>query len=174
MTVFAARMLRLFRAVLVIAIAMLTAAPVHARDVIAAGINYPAGSIVVLTNQRTLLYMLGNGQAIRYPVGVGRAGMAWHGRAAIDTMLIRPAWRPPHDIQRAEPGLSSFIPGGSPRNPMGEAVLGLNRGNYAIHGTNDPSSIGHFVSHGCIRMHNRDIRDLYNRVNIGTQVFVLP
>lgn len=151
-----------------------TATPVLARDVIAVRADYPAGSIVVLTNQRTLLFVLGQGRAVRYPVGVGRAGMAWHGTASIDTMLIRPDWRPPSDIRRAEPNLPRVIPGGSPANPMGEAVLGLNRGNYAIHGTNSPGSVGHFVSHGCIRMYNRDIMDLYGRVNIGTRVYVLP
>jgi lipoprotein-anchoring transpeptidase ErfK/SrfK len=146
----------------------------HARDTVAFRGRYPAGSIVVLTGQRQLFYVLSDGRAVRYPVGVGRAGMAWQGRAYIDTMLIQPAWTPPADIKRANPGISRFIPGGSPRNPMGDAVLGLNRGNYAIHGTNNPSSIGRFVSHGCIRMYNQDIRDLYRRVNIGTQVFVLP
>lgn len=151
-----------------------TATPGLARDVIAVRGDYPAGSIVVLTNQRTLLYVLGQGRAVRYPVGVGRAGMAWHGTASIDTMLIRPDWTPPSDIRRAEPRLPHRIPGGSPANPMGEAVLGLNRGNYAIHGTNSPGSVGHFVSHGCIRMYNRDIMDLYGRVNIGTRVYVLP
>mgnify|MGYP000064717006 CR=1 FL=1 len=67
----------------------------------------------------------------------------------------------------------SVIEGGSPRNPMGAAVLGLSHGNYAIHGTNNPSSIGGFVSHGCIRMHNADIMDLYRRASIGTEVHVL-
>ncbi len=70
-------------------------------------------------------------------------------------------------------GRDADDPRRSPRNPMGAAVLGLDRGNYAIHGTNNPSSIGGFVSHGCIRMHNEDIVDLYARVPIGTEVFVL-
>ncbi|MGE0563012.1 MAG: L,D-transpeptidase [Pseudolabrys sp.] len=168
-------MRRIF-ALAVLALALIAAAPSTslARDVVPFRGGYPGGSIVVLTNQRTLLYVLGNGQAIRYPVGVGRAGMAWQGQAIIDTMLIQPAWTPPPDIRRSEPHLPRVIPGGSPANPMGEAVLGLNRGNYAIHGTNNPRSVGHFVSHGCIRMYNRDIRDLYNRVGIGTRVYVLP
>jgi len=100
--------------------------------------------------------------------------MAWHGHAYVEQKLVRPAWAPPADIRRADPYLPTAIPGGSPRNPMGEAALGLDRGNYAIHGTNDPSSIGHFVSHGCIRMYNQDIVDLYSRVRIGTAVYVLP
>ena len=164
---------RRFLAVAALALALL-AARAAAGDVVSFRGGYPGGSIVVLTNQRTLLYVLGNGRAIRYPVGVGRAGMAWHGTAYIDTMRIRPAWSPPPDIRRANPKLPRYIPGGSPANPMGEAVLGLNRGNYAIHGTNNPGSVGRFVSHGCIRMYNHDIRDLYRRVGIGTRVYVLP
>ena len=159
---------------LVLALAVFAAMPAAARDTVSMRGTYPAGSIVVLTNQRTLLYVLGDGRALRYPVGVGRAGMAWHGTAYIDTMLIRPDWSPPRDIRRAEPNLPRVIRGGSPANPMGEAVLGLNRGNYAIHGTNSPGSVGRFVSHGCIRMYNRDILDLYRRVGIGTRVYVLP
>ncbi len=69
--------------------------------------------------------------------------------------------------------MTPAIPGGCPRNPMGAAVLGLDRGNYAIHGTNNPSSIGGFVSHGCIRMHNEDIVDLYARVPVGTPMVLL-
>jgi lipoprotein-anchoring transpeptidase ErfK/SrfK len=131
--------------------------------------GYQAGSIVIMTGARQLYYVLGNGQAIRYPVGVGRAGMAWHGRAYVAQKLLSPAWRAPPDIARNAP----VIPGGSPRNPMGAAVLGLSRGNYAIHGTNDPASIGRFVSHGCIRMLNADVLDLYQRVPIGADVLVL-
>ena len=136
--------------------------------------GYPRGAIVVITGQRELFYVLGDNRAIRYPVGVGRAGMAWQGQAYVERKLIEPSWGPPDDIARANPNLPYNIPGGSPRNPMGAAVLGLNRGNYAIHGTNDPSSIGHFVSHGCIRMHNADIMDLYRRVPLNTPVYVRP
>jgi len=137
----------------------------QAREVVAFG-GYGAGTIVVETGARQLYYVLGSGQAIRYPVGVGRAGMAWHGHAYVAQKLVRPAWT-------ANPGVTPSIPGGSPRNPMGAAVLGLDRGNYAIHGTNDPSSIGGFVSHGCIRMYNADIVDLYRRVPVGAEVYVL-
>ena len=136
--------------------------------------GYPAGSIVVITNERRLYWVLGNGRAIRYPVGVGRAGMAWQGQAYVERKLIEPSWGPPADIMLANPRLPRNIPGGDPRNPMGAAVLGLNRGNYAIHGTHDPSSIGKFVSHGCIRMHNQDIRDLFNRAQLNTPVYVRP
>ena len=154
------------------AIALLIAAavPAASREVVAfrAG-SYQPGSIVIVTHDRQLFYVLGGGRAIRYPVGVGRAGMAWHGHAWVDRKLVRPAWQAPPSIQRNAP----VIPGGSPRNPMGAAVLGLDRGNYAIHGTNNPSSVGKFVSHGCIRMHNADILDLYRRAHLGTDVYVL-
>jgi len=128
--------------------------------------GYQAGTVVIVTHSRELYYVLGRGQAIRYPVGVGRAGMAWHGRAYVAAKHLRPAWS-------ANPGVTPTIPGGSPRNPMGAAAMGLDRGNYAIHGTNDPSSIGGFVSHGCIRMHNEDVMDLYRRVPLGSEVYVL-
>jgi lipoprotein-anchoring transpeptidase ErfK/SrfK len=144
-----------------------------ARETVQFNSGYPRGSIVVITHQRRLYFVLGNGQAIRYPVGVGKAGMAWQGTAYVARKLVRPSWGPPEDIWRANPNLPAVIPGGAPNNPMGEAVLGLDRGNYAIHGTNNPASIGRYVSHGCIRMYNQDIVDLYGRVPVGTPVYVL-
>jgi hypothetical protein len=83
-----------------------------------------------------------------------------------------PSWVPPLEVRRDKPNLPPIIPGGSPRNPMGVAAMTLSGGEYAIHGTNQPSSIGHFVSYGCIRMFNEDIQDLYQRVSVGTQVIV--
>ncbi len=121
---------------------------------------------MIVTRRRELLFVLGNGEAISYPVGVGRAGMAWHGHAYVAPKHIRPAWS-------ANPGVTPTIPGGSPRNPMSATAMGLDRGNYAIHRTNDPSSIGGFVSHGCIRMHNEDVLDLYRRTPLGTDMYVL-
>jgi lipoprotein-anchoring transpeptidase ErfK/SrfK len=127
---------------------------------------------VVRTGERRLYLMLGNGQALRYPVGVGRAGMQWAGTSTIDGKYIEPAWSPPESIRRENPRLPDVIPSGSPHNPMGVAAMTLAGGEYAIHGTNDPASIGHFVSHGCIRMYNADITDLYERVGVGTTVVV--
>ena len=124
-------------------------------------------------HQRAQLYLvLGEGRALRYPVGVGRVGRQWAGRSHIDGKHIRPAWAPPADIRRDSPNLPSVVPGGSPQNPMGAAALTLSGGDYAIHGTNNPGSIGGFVSYGCIRMHNQDIVDLYARVGVGTPVVV--
>lgn len=135
--------------------------------------GYPAGTVVVKTNERRLYYVLDDDEAIRYPVGVGRAGKAWSGSAYINGKYLKPGWSPPDEIKRDKPSLPDVIPSGSPRNPMGAAALTLNRGQYAIHGTNAPSSIGRFVSYGCIRMYNKDIMDLYNRVSRGTTVVVL-
>jgi lipoprotein-anchoring transpeptidase ErfK/SrfK len=141
-------------------------------DVVAVKENYAAGTIVVRTGERRLYLMLGSGQALRYPVGVGRAGMQWAGTSIIDGKYIEPAWAPPESIRRENPRLPDVIPSGSPHNPMGVAAMTLAGGEYAIHGTNDPASIGHFVSHGCIRMYNADVTDLYGRVSVGTTVVV--
>ena len=124
------------------------------------------------TQERRLYLVLGAGQAMRYVVGVGRAGRQWAGNVRIDGKHIRPTWSPPADVRRDKPTLPDVIPGGSPANPMGAAALTLSGGEYAIHGTNAPKSIGGFVSYGCIRMYNSDIADLYARVSIGTPVIV--
>jgi lipoprotein-anchoring transpeptidase ErfK/SrfK len=164
---------RLVFAILALAATGVASPQADARETVQFASGYSRGSIVVVTHERRLYYVLGNGQAIRYPVGVGKAGMAWHGMAYVERKLVRPSWGPPEDIWRANPNLPAVIPGGAPNNPMGEAVLGLDRGNYAIHGTNNPASIGRYVSHGCIRMYNQDIVDLYRRVPVGTAVYVL-
>jgi lipoprotein-anchoring transpeptidase ErfK/SrfK len=130
------------------------------------------GTIVLRPSERRLYYVIGRGQAVRYPVGVGRAGGQWAGKAIVDGKYIPPDWAPPPDIIRDNSRIARLIPGGSPKNPMGAAVLTLSGGDYAIHGTNNPSSIGGFVSYGCIRMYNADISDLYGRVGVGTQVVV--
>lgn len=135
--------------------------------------GYSAGTIVVKTNERRLYYMLGDGTAVRYRVGVGRAGMKWTGTSYVSGKYIRPAWKPPAVVRRDKPSLPNVIPGGAPSNPMGAAALTLGSTEYAIHGTNKPSSIGGFVSYGCIRMYNDDVLDLYSRVRYGAQVVVL-
>lgn len=136
--------------------------------------GYSAGMIVIKTNERRLYYVVGDGKAIRYPVGVGKRGMAWQGTAFIDGKYIKPGWSAPASIRRDYAREPDVIPGGSPRNPMGAAAMTLSGGGeYAIHGTNNPGSVGGFVSHGCIRMYNSDIMDLYNRVSFGTSVVVL-
>jgi lipoprotein-anchoring transpeptidase ErfK/SrfK len=149
----------------------LAAVPAVAREVVHLS-GYSAGTVVVKTSERRLYYVVGNGTAIRYPVGVGKAGKRWSGQSSIDGKYVRPAWSPPAIVLRDKPNLPSVIPGGSPHNPMGVAAMTLSGGEYAIHGTNAPGSIGGFVSYGCIRMYNADILDLYGRVAVGTTVVV--
>jgi lipoprotein-anchoring transpeptidase ErfK/SrfK len=142
-----------------------------AREVVAFG-HYGAGTVVVRTGERALYYVMGDGRALRYRVGVGRPGKQWRGQAVIDGKHLSPAWSPPAEVKRDNPRLPDVIAGGSPHNPMGAAALTLSGGQYAIHGTNVPGSIGGFVSYGCIRMHNADVLDLFARVAVGTLVVV--
>lgn len=155
----------------ILSILSLAVAPAAARETVAAA-DYAPGTIVVHTNERRLYYYLAGGKALRYRVGVGRAGMRWSGTAFVNGKYLNPAWTPPEDIRHEKPDLPAVIPGGSPHNPMGVAALTLSGGEYAIHGTNRPESIGGFVSHGCIRMYNEDITDLFNRVGYHTPVVV--
>jgi lipoprotein-anchoring transpeptidase ErfK/SrfK len=146
-------------------------APAAARQTVAIS-GYSPGTIVVRTGQRALYYVIDSGHALRYPVGVGRAGKQWSGTSYINGKYVNPAWSPPADVRRDKPSLPAVIPGGSPHNPMGVAAMTLAGGEYAIHGTNQPGSIGGFVSYGCIRMYNQDITDLFARVGYGTTVVV--
>ena len=134
--------------------------------------GYAPGTIVVKTSERRLYFVMENGRALSFPVGVGKNGQAWIGTATIERKYVKPAWSPPDDIKREHPNMPDVIAGGATNNPMGEAALTMRGGEYAIHGTNEPRSIGHFVSHGCIRMFNRDIRTLYGLVEVGTPVIV--
>ena len=143
-----------------------------AGQVVAFTDGVAAGTIIVRTSERRLYFVLGQGRALRYTVGVGRAGRQWAGTSFIDGMYIRPNWRPPPEIKRDKPNLPDLIAGGSTANPMGAAAMTLSGSAYAIHGTNRPNSIGGFVSYGCIRMYNEDITDLYDRVRVGTPVMV--
>jgi lipoprotein-anchoring transpeptidase ErfK/SrfK len=145
--------------------------PIHAAQVTAVASESP-GTIVVNTSQRRLYLVVSEGHAVSYPVGVGRAGKQWSGTSYIASKHLKPAWSPPAEIRHDRPSMPAVIPSGSPRNPMGAAALVLAHGEYAIHGTNAPGSIGGFVSYGCIRMYNKDILDLYARVGVGTRVVV--
>ncbi|WP_237481767.1 L,D-transpeptidase [Lichenibacterium dinghuense] len=136
--------------------------------------GYAPGTIVVSQRQRRLFLIGEDGGAISYPVAVGKFGKQWSGTAIVDGKYRNPAWAPPAEVKRAEPWLPDYIPGGSSRNPMGMRALTLSGGEYAIHGTNRPDSIGTAASFGCIRMFNRDIVDLFDRVEVGTPVVVGP
>ena len=141
-----------------------------ARETVAFSGGAEPGTIVVRTNERKLFYVVDRGRALRYPVGVGRAGKQWFGTTSIATKTLQPAWSPPAEIRRDRPAW--VIPSGSPKNPMGASALVLADNELAIHGTNNPGSIGGFVSWGCIRMHNRDVMDLFGRVSVGTKVVI--
>jgi lipoprotein-anchoring transpeptidase ErfK/SrfK len=136
------------------------------------GGEYSPGTIVIRTGERRLYLILDQDHAMRYPVGVGKAGKQWAGTTTIEGKYRNPAWAPPAEVKHDKPNIPDLIPGGSPRNPMGVAAMTLAGGEYAIHGTNVPNSVGGFVSYGCIRMLNDDITDLYERVSIGTTVVV--
>jgi lipoprotein-anchoring transpeptidase ErfK/SrfK len=144
-----------------------------APEMVAFNASYRPGTIVVNTNERRLYLILSDGYAARYKVGVGRAGKQWAGVSHVDGKYMYPAWAPPADMVRDRRAAARVIPGGSPQNPMGVAALTLAGGEYAIHGTNAPNSIGGYVSAGCIRMFNHDVADLYQRVNVGAPVVVV-
>jgi lipoprotein-anchoring transpeptidase ErfK/SrfK len=148
------------------------AAGAGAREMVAFEAGVRPGTVVVRTAERRLYLILGNRAALRYPVAVGKPGKQWFGTAFIDGKHVRPAWAPPREVKRDNPRLPNLIPGGAPNNPMGVAALTLSGGEYAIHGTNRPGSIGTYASYGCIRMFNHDIVDLFQRVSVGTPVVV--
>ncbi len=150
--------------------------PSSARELVAfADQRFQPGTIVVRTGQRSLYFVTRPGEAIRYTIAVGKAGRQWSGVKYVEEMQMRPAWSPPAVVKRDNPHLPSVIPGGAPNNPMGAAAIALGPGGqYAIHGTNVPGSIGRAASYGCFRMHNHDVVDLYARVGLGTPVVVLP
>jgi lipoprotein-anchoring transpeptidase ErfK/SrfK len=133
----------------------------------------PAGTIVVDTPNTYLYYVLGNNRAIRYGVRVGRDGFTWTGMQKITRKAEWPDWHPPTEMIERQPYLPRFMAGG-PGNPLGARAMYLGATVYRIHGTNQPSTIGKFVSSGCIGMINEDVSDLFERTKVGTRVVVLP
>ena len=133
----------------------------------------PAGTIVVDTPNTYLYYILGGGKAIRYGVRVGRDGFTWTGVQKISRKAEWPDWHPPPEMIDRQPYLPRFMAGG-PGNPLGARAMYLGSTVYRIHGTNQPSTIGKFVSSGCIGMLNEDVSDLFERAKVGTRVVVLP
>lgn len=131
------------------------------------------GTIVIDTANTQLYYVLGNGRAMRYGVGVGREGFTWAGTQTVTRKAEWPDWHPPAEMIARQPYLPRFMAGG-PGNPLGARAMYLGSSVYRIHGTNDPSTIGKFVSSGCIRLTNEDVADLFSRVTVGTKVVVLP
>jgi lipoprotein-anchoring transpeptidase ErfK/SrfK len=133
----------------------------------------PAGTLIVDTQNTYLYLVVGNGKAMRYGIGVGREGFTWAGAEKVSRMAEWPDWHPPEEMIDRQPYLPRFMAGG-PGNPLGARALYLGQTVYRIHGTNQPSTIGTFVSSGCIRLTNEDVMDLYSRVKVGTRVVVLP
>ncbi len=127
---------------------------------------------MVVSAERRLYLVLEGGKAMRYGVGVGRPGFGWTGTHTITMKQEWPDWRPPAAMLKRRPDLPRFMKGGE-ENPLGARAMYLGSSIYRIHGSNEPESIGHAVSSGCIRMLNEDVVDLYSRVKVGTRVVVL-
>jgi lipoprotein-anchoring transpeptidase ErfK/SrfK len=135
--------------------------------------NEAPGTVVIDTPHTFLYFVLGNGKAIRYGIGVGREGFTWSGVKQIARKAEWPDWYPPQEMIARQPYLPRFTAGG-PGNPLGARAMYLGSSEYRIHGTNNPATIGKQVSSGCIRLTNEDVTDLYNRVQVGAKVVVLP
>jgi lipoprotein-anchoring transpeptidase ErfK/SrfK len=146
--------------------------PAIAREIVAYSGPYAPGTVIVNTSERRLYYVMSGGKAVRYGVGVGRAGFEWAGTKTITQKQEWPDWRPPEDMLKRRPDLPRYMTGG-PHNPLGARAMYLGDSLYRIHGSNEPDTIGQAVSSGCIRMHNADVVDLYERVQVGTRVVVL-
>ena len=143
------------------------------RQIVSYRTNEAPGTIIVDTPNTYLYLVLTGGKALRYGIGVGREGFTWAGTERISKMSEWPDWFPPKEMIERQAYLPRFMAGG-PSNPLGARALYLGKTLYRIHGTNQPSTIGSFVSSGCIRLVNDDIEDLYSRVQVGTRVVVLP
>ena len=133
--------------------------------------QYAPGTILINTSERRLYLVLGNGQAIRYGIGVGRDGFRWGGTHRISAKKEWPSWTPPAQMLRRRPDLPRHMSGGID-NPLGARAMYLGSTLYRIHGSNEPETIGQAVSSGCFRMTNEDVTDLYSRVSVGTPVIV--
>lgn len=133
---------------------------------------YGSGTIIVNTTERRLYYVVGDGKAMKYGIGVGRPGFTWQGTHHITRKAEWPGWTPPSAMRKRQPKLPYFMPGG-PDNPLGARAMYIGSTIYRIHGTAEPWTIGQAVSSGCIRMTNDDVADLYERVGVGTKVVVV-
>jgi lipoprotein-anchoring transpeptidase ErfK/SrfK len=143
------------------------------RQIVDYATREAAGTVIIDTPHTFLYYVLGNGKAIRYGIGVGREGFTWSGVKSIERKTEWPDWYPPAEMIARQPYLPRMVAGG-PGNPLGARAMYIGGTEYRIHGTNDPTSIGKHVSSGCIRLTNDNAIDLYGRVTVGTKVIVLP
>ena len=133
--------------------------------------KYAPGSIIVETGERRLYYVLGDGRAMKYGIGVGREGFTWSGTHRVTRKAEWPGWTPPEQMRKRVPDLPAYMPGG-PDNPLGARALYIGSTLYRLHGTSEPWSIGQAVSSGCIRLTNEDVIDLYDRAKVGAMVVV--
>src|ERR1700676_2310253 len=143
------------------------------RQVVNHATREAPGTIIIDTPNTYLYYVLGNGQAIRYGIGVCREGLTWSATQTITKKAEWPDWTPPPEMSPRQPYLPRHMAAG-PGNPLGARAMYLGGSVYRIHGTNAPETIGTRVSSGCLRLTNEDVADLYSRVNVGTKVIVLP
>ncbi len=141
------------------------------RELVAYNGPYTPGMIVISTDEKRLYYVLPDGQAIRYGVGVGRPGFEWSGVKTITAKREWPDWTPPPEMIKRRPDIPHHMEGGLD-NPLGARAMYLGGTVYRIHGSNEPDTIGQAVSSGCIRMTNADVADLYERAKVGTKVVV--
>jgi lipoprotein-anchoring transpeptidase ErfK/SrfK len=149
-----------------------SSSPVARTTVSFDGKKYRPGSVVINTAERRLYYVIDEGRAVRYGIGVGRLGFTWTGMKAVSQKREWPDWTPPPQMLKRRPDLPRWMPGG-PNNPLGARAIYLGSTLYRIHGSNEPETIGQAVSSGCFRMVNEDVIDLYTRVKVGTAVHVL-
>jgi lipoprotein-anchoring transpeptidase ErfK/SrfK len=146
--------------------------PQYERQFVAYDGKEQPGTIIIDTPHKFLYLVEGSGKALRYGIGVGRPGFTWSGVKTITAKHEWPDWRPPEAMLVRQPQLPRFMAGG-PQNPLGARAMYLGSTDYRIHGSNEPWTIGHNVSSGCIRLRNADVIDLYNRVKVGTKVVVM-
>jgi lipoprotein-anchoring transpeptidase ErfK/SrfK len=147
--------------------------PVAGRHLVSFPPGYEAGTVIVQFSQRRLYLVLPQQRALSYPIGAPKDDARWSGTTYVSEKRVNPRWTPTPDMRRENPALPAFVPGGHPQNPLGVRALYLGKTTYRIHGTDAPWTVGQEVSHGCIRMFNQDVADLYQRVPIGAPVVVM-
>jgi lipoprotein-anchoring transpeptidase ErfK/SrfK len=160
---------RVFVAGVILATAILPSSAVPPKPLMAG--DYIVGSIIIKTKTRQLVFVKSKTEILVYPIAVGKAGRNWTGTTEVSRKVRNPTWAPPAIIRRDNPALPKLVRPG-PNNPLGAAVLVLGDGTYGIHGTNRDETIGTAASYGCFRMHNADVLALFEKVEIGTKVYV--
>ena len=134
--------------------------------------QFAPGQLVVSFGDKRIYHVVAKGKAVSYPIAIPREQSRWSGVTNVSMKRVNPSWTPTPTMRAENPRLPTFVPGGHPQNPMGVRALYLGSSSYRIHGTDAPWTIGQNVSKGCIRMHNEDVIELYNKVPVGTKVTV--